>query len=66
MSQEPRNECTPELEHVATLLLNGLLSNPALATPETLGEGNLKFFAGKAVKAALFLEEKLREERAKG
>jgi len=59
-------ENTPELEHVATLLLNGLLSNPALADREHLADANLKYFAGKAVKAACFLQEKLQKERNKG
>lgn len=59
-------ESTPELEHVAALLLNGMLSNPALVTPERMAEKNLNYFAGKAIKAAQILEKKLSKEREQG
>lgn len=65
MSQDQERIESPELDHVATLLLNGMLSNPALAMPERMADENLRYFAGKAVRAAQFLEEKLQQERNK-
>jgi len=64
MKQEIEN--TPELEHVAALALNGLLSNPKVIKREELSDKNLQILADQAVAAAYWLEERLKKERNKG
>lgn len=66
MSQE-QIESTPELEQIAALLLNGLLSNPSvLQNRAQLNDSNLKAFAEAAFNAAVFLEQRLHQERKPG
>lgn len=68
MSQKPEKiESTPELEHVAALALNGLISNPAIVSGwNELSDKNLKNLADYAIASAYFLQEQLHKERSKG
>ena len=67
MSKQEQIETTPDLEHVAALLFNGLLSNPSIVKNRTqLREAGLKALANTAFKAACVLEQRLHEETSKG
>lgn len=68
MSQEPEKiESTPELEQIAALALNGLLSNSSvLYARAQLNDANLEAFADAAFKAAVFLQQRLHQARTNG
>lgn len=66
MSQDKERIESPELEHIAALALNGLLSNPAVIKEASqVREEGLKALAGIAFRSAYFLQQRLHQERNK-
>jgi len=67
MTEQQQTTSTPELEHVAALALNALLSNPAVIKDRSqVEEEGLKTLADIAFRAAYFLEQRLHQARTNG